>query len=577
VVNAAWVSVLWYRAVIGLAGRLRHPEAALAAEEFQRGLELHYHSLGGTIDRRVVGDAGLQKQGRFRLAVSQGIVDLMAWLDAEQVHLPKTIDRYPTRALNRELYFWLTAFLAMDRPLAGEDSLPLGTRHLLRGVATSARVAKKFPALAERYRRLCAAELEQRTHALPGWSAESEHPVRTLETAIRYALGAELPPRDEWLVHALDAVRRGDSIPGVLPSRRNVYLPFLPVPLWGHPAVSAPGLKLPFLRRPKRRRAQGPRKRLARPRFDPAHQPQPVDGSGAAGRFVYPEWQYQRRAYRDDWCVVSEQIPAGNGRATFDVASVSLARRVRLQFEALRQLSGWNRRLDTGDELDLDSYVESAADARGCGNRSTRIYQERVRRWRDLSVAVLMDTSRSTEAWVGEHRVIGIARDSMLVLAEALAATGDDFGLFGFASDSRLHVTCYLVKDFDETYGAAARHRMLALKPGYYTRMGAAIRHVGARLEQRASVQKLLLVLTDGRPNDPSDGYEGQYGLEDTRRSLLELRIRGVRCFGLTIDQRGREYLPALFGAGHYAVFSAPQTLPLLLPRLYARITELAP
>jgi nitric oxide reductase NorD protein len=350
-------------------------------------------------------------------------------------------------------------------------------------------------------------------------------------------------------------------------------LPFLPVALWGHPAMSVPGLRLLQFKRHMRRRDRGIGKALARPRFDPAHRPDPVEGACAHGQFVYPEWQCQRNAYRHDWCVVQERVPAGTGRIMFDSAARSLAGQVRRQFEALRQLPGWNRHLESGDELDLDAYVESLADARGCGRRSPRIYRERAQRWRDLSVAVLLDSSRSTQAWVGEDRVIGIARRSMLVLAEALAATADDFALFAFASDSRLRVTCYRIKDFTEAYGDVARRRMLAPKPQHYTRMGAAIRHVGARLDARPPAQKLLLVLTDGRPHDPADGYEGRYGLEDTRRALLELRARGVHCFGLTIDQRGREYLPHLFGAGHYAVFADPRSLPQVLPRLYARIT----
>jgi nitric oxide reductase NorD protein len=264
----------------------------------------------------------------------------------------------------------------------------------------------------------------------------------------------------------------------------------------------------------------------------------------------------------------------GDARAPLGRPLDSLAGRVRRQFEALRQLPRWNRRLESGDELHLDAYVESLADARGCGHRSSRIYRGRVRRWHDLSVAVLMDSSRSTEAWVGRQRVFGIARRSMLVLAEALSAAADDFGLFAFASDSRLRVTCYLIKDFSEAYGESAHQRLSALQPHQYTRMGAAIRHVGVRLESRSPAHKLLLVLTDGRPHDPVDGYDGRYGLEDTRRALLELRTRGVHCFGLTIDQLGREYLRHLFGAGHYAVFADPHSLPQVLPRLYARITQ---
>jgi len=572
--RAAVASTLWYGLHIGLAGRLRYPHAAVSVSELERGLELHYHSLGGALERSVVGDAGTQRGGLIKALLSDGMLDLMAWLDREQVHLPRLVDRYPTRALNRELYFWLVAFLAEELPSADEASLPLGVRHLLRGVSASTRLAERYPPLGERYRRLCAAELEQRSSVLPNWDSTSTHPVLVLEAAIRYALGSPQPPRDEWLRRAVDAVRRGAPVPTLPSQRSRMLLPFLPVALWGHPAISLPGLRLLQFKRHMRRTSRGTSKALARPRFDPADCPDPVRGAPAGGRFVYPEWQYQRHAYGPEWCVVSERVPAGDGRIQFGRSAGSLAGRVRRQFEALRQLSGWNRRLESGDELDVDAYVESLTDARGCGRRSSRIYRQRVRRWRDLSVAVLMDSSRSTEAWVGQDRVIGIARQSMLVLAEALAAAADDFALFAFASDSRLRVTCYRIKDFSEAYGESAHHRLSALHPEQYTRMGAAIRHVGARLEGRSPAQKLLLVLTDGRPHDPADGYEGRYALEDTRRALLELRACGVHCFGLTIDQRGREYLPHLFGAGHYAVFADPRSLPQVLPRLYARITR---
>src|SRR5512145_3259633 len=138
--HAGLGGTLWYGLHIGLAGRLRHPDASVSAAELERGLELHYHSLGGTLARRVVGDAGTQRRG-LAGALSDGMLDLMAWLDREQVHLPKIVDRYPTRALNRELYFWLAAFLAEELTPADDGWLPLGVRHLLRGVAASARLA----------------------------------------------------------------------------------------------------------------------------------------------------------------------------------------------------------------------------------------------------------------------------------------------------------------------------------------------------------------------------------------------------------------------------------------------------
>ena len=570
---AGWGGVFWYGGQIALAGRIRHPEARVSMEEMRRGLDLHYHGLGGTLGRRTVGDAGVRRDHQLRALFSSGVHDLMAWLDPEQVHLPGSVDRFPTRALNRELLFWLAAFMAVDEPLAGTAALPSGVRHLLRGVATSARVERAFPGLGERHARLCAAELAERARVLPGW--DGAHPACRLETAIRVALGSPQPAPDPWLADAMAAARAEAPIP----ARRwpRGVLPFLPVALWGEPPGGLPGLRLFVFRRRARRRAQGPMAKLTRARFDPAQAAAPVEGAAARAAFTYPEWSHLDQAYRADWCVVTEDVPAGRSAPVLDEASHMLARQVRRQFEALRQSPGWRRRLESGDELDLDACVESICDAHGCGHPTSRVWRERAPRWRDLAVAVLVDTSRSTEAWVGEHRVIGIARRSMLVLGEALAGARDDFALFAFASESRLRVFCHRVKGFDEAYDDTARQRVAALEAAHYTRLGAAIRHVGATLERRPAAQRLLLVLTDGRPHDPVDGYVGRHALEDTRRALVEQRARGLHAFGLTIDQRGAEFLPHLFGQGRYAVFADPRVLPHVLARLLARITGRTP
>jgi len=402
--------------------------------------------------------------------------------------------------------------------------------------------------------------------------AAAPHPVLTLEAAIRYALGSTEPPRDAWLARAIDALANGDAMPASLPSLRPGWLPFLPVALWGHSDASIRGPRLLPFRRQRRRRHEGAAASIGRPSLDPHRVPEWAAGAQASGPITYREWAFQRGGYRDDWCAVSEQIPASTG-AAFDPASVERAAHVRRQFEAVRQQPAWLRRRENGPEIDIDAHVESAADARGCGHRSARIYRARAPRARSLSVAALMDASRSTEAWVLASRVIAIGCEGMLVLGEALDASGDDFALFAFASDTRLRVRCYRVKDFDERYGDASRRRLLALKPEDYTLMGAAVRHVGARLDARASAQKLLLLLTDGHPHDPADGYEGRYAIEDTRRALIELRARGIHCFGLAIDRQGREYLPRLFGPGRYALLSEPRALPRVLPGLLARMT----
>ncbi|NIO39295.1 MAG: hypothetical protein GTO41_03290, partial [Burkholderiales bacterium] len=173
-------------------------------------------------------------------------------------------------------------------------------------------------------------------------------------------------------------------------------------------------MRLRWLKRKMRRRARGRQKPLSSARFDPEQQPQSPTGKSARGEYLYREWDYRRCAYQMDWCKVSEQVPQykTDKRLAFDANINVLARQVRRQFEALRQVSGWNRYLESGDEVDIDAFVDAFGDKRGYGLRTSDLYRSRISRWRDLSVAVLLDVSRSTQAWVGEHRVIEIARQS---------------------------------------------------------------------------------------------------------------------------------------------------------------------
>jgi nitric oxide reductase NorD protein len=117
------------------------------------------------------------------------------------------------------------------------------------------------------------------------------------------------------------------------------------------------------------------------------------------------------------------------------------------------------------------------------------------------------------------------------------------------------------------------RHRIAALKPGYYTRMGAALRHATAKLAERPNRKHLLLVLTDGKPNDV-DHYEGRFALEDTRRAVTEARRRGIHVFGVTVDQDAKTYVPAVFGHHGYAVVPDIRRLPAALPQIYRALVR---
>ena len=142
----------------------------------------------------------------------------------------------------------------------------------------------------------------------------------------------------------------------------------------------------------------------------------------------------------------------------------------------------------------------------------------------------------------------------------------------GVTSRRRTSVTVSTIKEFDEPLDRRIIRRIEALTPGQYTRIGAAVRHVTTELAERPQRHKLLLLLTDGKPND-IDHYEGRYGIEDTRMAIREARKAGLRVFGVTIDENARDYFPHIFGRGAYSIVRDIARLPAALPAIYRQIT----
>ena len=218
----------------------------------------------------------------------------------------------------------------------------------------------------------------------------------------------------------------------------------------------------------------------------------------------------------------------------------------------------------------LDFHVEREHGQ--CAERGLFMEQRQTRR--DLACLLLADVSMSTDAHLNdEHRVIDVIRDSLLLFGETLSVLGDDFALYGFSSLRRHQVRMQELKSFTQRYDDNTRGRIQGLKPGYYTRMGAAIRQATQLLGKSKRRSKLLLLLTDGKPND-LDLYEGRYGVEDTREAVLEARRQGLTPFCITIDREAGDYLPYMFGANGYTLIRQPEQLPLRLPQLYRQLTQ---
>ncbi|ENO89958.1 nitric oxide reductase activation protein NorD [Thauera linaloolentis] len=296
------------------------------------------------------------------------------------------------------------------------------------------------------------------------------------------------------------------------------------------------------------------------------------------GGIPLPEWDYRKQLLREDHVRLQEFTASPHDpRAAPTPLPAHLrrtARHLHRQFAALQPGRRWLKGRIDGSELDLDAVVRAATDRAIGQHPSDQLYLSLEKRERDLACLALADLSLSTDAWISsEARVIDVIRDSLLLFGEALSATGDGFALCGFSSVKRSNVRFHRLKDFSQRFDDAARGRIMAIKPGYYTRLGAAIRHATSVLEKQAAARRVLLILSDGKPND-LDLYDGRYGIEDTRVAVIEARGRGIVPFCVTIDREGASYLPHLFGPGGYAVIREPDELPARLPMFYAQLTR---
>jgi len=219
----------------------------------------------------------------------------------------------------------------------------------------------------------------------------------------------------------------------------------------------------------------------------------------------------------------------------------------------------------------MNATVRARVDILANGQGTERIWRQAQPQARDLAVSILLDVSRSTESAVTDRAVIDIEREALTALAWGLDACGDDFAINAFSSLKRDRVYVQSCKAFGEAMSAGVEDRIGALKPGFYTRLGAAIRHTSKELGGQSQQRRLLLVITDGKPND-LDHYEGRHGIEDTAMAVREARRAGQAVYGLTIDKQSKSWFPRLFGRGSYQVVPHPDKLTAVLPLIYREL-----
>ncbi len=605
------VGALWHRFITSMADD-RFPAAGVHLDEVRQTVGILFRALGG--------DGGLQVEAADatavtmrrkllqRIAGSHSKVEL-AWRDERSLRLPLKLDWFPDREDNRNLYLWLAALAVSDRP--HRQPWYLHNQELTR------LALQRFPGMRKRYQTLVDEHLRLRPSPDGMKKAEAETERLLRQALLEPGSVSSLPecqrdpyPVPLWLHPAPPGMqlqpvsdadennndhsgesrtpenarrKQAERVDSPEADRGLITIRMENIFTWGEfvnvdrgqedeedlgraEAIADDLDKLAVAR--NRRTA------AASLKFDLDLPAEADDDLVLDEGLLLPEWDWQRQQLLPDACRIVHLVADSEGEVSLPSHLVKTAKQLRNQFQALAPSRVWHRAQADGQEIDLDAYLRFAADREsGHGDTAHGLYRELRSGGRDLACFLLADLSLSTDTWVNDqHRVIDVIRDALFLFAESLAATGDRFGIYGFSSRKRNPVRLHQLKEFDEKYSGEIRARIGRIKPGYYTRLGAGIRFATRQLQNQPANRRLLLILTDGKPND-IDKYEGRYGIEDTRHAVQAARRLGMQPFCVTIDTSGNEYLPHLFGSNDYVVIHDPGELPTRLPLLYARLT----
>jgi nitric oxide reductase NorD protein len=302
--------------------------------------------------------------------------------------------------------------------------------------------------------------------------------------------------------------------------------------------------------------------------------------AGAAGDkgVAYPEWDYREARYKRNWSWVQEKkLTESNITETnrlMSQYSVALKRlKKAIQAQKPTRLAPQLRQFD-GDDMDINAVVGYIVEKQAGRSPKPAIYRRRVMRQREIAVTLLADMSTSIMQHLpeGGGRLVDRVRAGVLLFAESMEEVGDAYSIAGFCSKYRDNVTYYTIKEFEEPLTQDIRSQIGGMSGRLATRMGAAIRHATAGFERVQSRRRLLLILSDGRPEDYDDGGDRRYLHEDTRMAVKEAVTRGVHPFCITVDTMANQYLPQIFGRGHYLVLDHINSLPNKLPEIYFRL-----
>lgn len=287
----------------------------------------------------------------------------------------------------------------------------------------------------------------------------------------------------------------------------------------------------------------------------------------------YNEWDYSKKVYKENFCKL---YPLSQIKTDTTYYKKTISKNTSTLNGLRKMLANVNNKLQQqrrqiqGNEFDIDAVIDLLVDIHSKRTPSEHIYISNRKKEKDLSILLLLDVSLSSDGYADGNRVIDVEKEVSILFGEILDEFNIDFSINCFYSKTRNYSSYLTLKGFDEDW-SKAKHKIGAIEPQGYTRIGAALRHSGALLDTRNTKNKWVILISDGKPND-FDKYEGKYGINDVRQALRELSERQINSYALAIEAEAKYYLPQMFGQGNHQILTTPIELLQSMVKLYEKI-----
>jgi Mg-chelatase subunit ChlD len=292
--------------------------------------------------------------------------------------------------------------------------------------------------------------------------------------------------------------------------------------------------------------------------------PRPDEDGGRA----WDEWDDTAGVYRFEATKVFTPEAATGPLGSYERivgANGPQIKQIRRRFEALRVDERWVTGQPDGSEVDLNRAILAVTDIAAGQTPDDRIFRRFIRSKQEVAILTMVDLSGSTQG-----HVIHLEQVAVVLFSEGLRMLNFPHAFYGFGNTHPMDCQLSRIKGFDEPYGEPVYKRLSNLRPNGATRMGAFIRHASWLLAQRPESRRILMIVSDGKPEDRAE-YRGRYGIRDTAMAVAEARRLGVHVFCISIDpeEAAERYLTEIFGAGRFLKLDDMDALPLRLPEVF--------